>query len=419
MSGSVFFRHGDGSRCRHQRAGRRPCPGGSWCYVIDLEPDPGTGRRRQKKKGGYDTKGAAEDARDAVAGKVVGDEVVATGTVGKFLLEWLEATAPAQRLATRRAYRTQANLLLGELGAVKLERLSPADVARAQAALLDHGRRPRKRKGVEQGDGQEEAAARGLSPTTVRGCMVLLRQALDDAVAWRRLSWNPARQVKAPAPAASPMRTWSPEETRVFLAAVIEERLGAAFQVLVVTGMRRGEVLGLRWRDVDFDAGKLSVRQTLTRPAGKPVIGEPKTERSRRTMSVDPATMAVLRRQRATQAAERLQWGSAYQDQDLVFAREDGAPVNPETLGRVMRRVAGAAGLPHIRVHDLRHGYATQALTARVNPRTVADRLGHARVNVTLDTYSHVLPEVEEAEALRVAEIILGAPPQQASVTIP
>lgn len=392
---SVFYRHRDGSRCRHERAGRRPCPGGSWCYVVDLAPEPGSGKRRQKKKGGYATKDAAKDAENVVLGRVATNEPVPVGTVGAFLREWLVAAGPSQRPATRRAYLTYSTHLIAQLDTVKLERLGPAEVAACQASLLAEGRR----------DGKEG----GLSPTTVRGCMVLLRQALDDAVAWRRLPWNPARAVKAPAAAPSPMRTWTAEQTRAFLAAVDGHRLAPVFQLLAVTGMRRGEVLGLRWADVDLDTAKVSVRQTVTRPAGVVTIGETKTDRARRTMSIDPATVAALRRQRAAQAAERLQWGSAYQDRDLVFAKEDGSPVNPETPGRVLRSVATAAGLPVIRVHDLRHGYATQALAARVNPKTVADRLGHARVNVTLDTYSHVLPEVEEAEALRVAEIILGA----------
>lgn len=391
MSGSVFFRHRDGSRCRHPRAGRAPCPGGSWTYIIDLPSLDG--RRRQKKVGGFATRQAALEAVQNVTGAVDAGEAVATGTVGAFLEEWLVAASPTHRPASRRAYKTFARHLTRELGHVKLADLSPAHVAAAQTALLDRGRK----------DGA------GLSPTTVRGCMVLLRQALDAAVEWRRMSWNPARRVKAPAAAASPMKVWTPEETRTFLAAVDRERYRAVFWLLATTGMRRGEALGLRWRDVDLDAGRVTVRQTVSRPGGQVTIGEPKSERSRRTMTIDPVTVSQLRRHRATQAEERLRWGGAYQAEfDLMFAREDGSPVIPETINRVMRRVSAAAGLPLIRVHDLRHGYATAALRARVNPRTVADRLGHARVNVTLDTYSHVLPEVEEAEAVRVAQIIVG-----------
>lgn len=394
MSGKVFFRHRDGSRCHHPRAGRAPCPGGSWAYVADLGADPVTGRRRQKFKGGYDTQQEAKDARQAVTGAVEGDEPIPTGTVGAFIAEWLVATAPSQRPATRRTYQTSASHLTDRLGHVKLSALSPAHVAAAQSALLENGRR--------NGTG-------GLSATTVHACMVLLRSILDDAVTWRRLGWNPARAVKAPAATTRPMTTWTPAETRAFLAAVAGERLAAVFWVLATTGMRRGEALGLRWCDVDLDAGKLRVAQTVTRPAGKVTIGETKNDRSRRTMSVDPVTLAELRRHRAAQVEHRLAWGQAYQAHfDLVFAREDGAPLNPEMLGRILRRHALATGLPLIRVHDLRHGYATEALRARVNPRTVADRLGHSRVNVTLDTYSHVLPVVEEAEAVRVAQIILG-----------
>lgn len=392
---SVFYRHRDGSRCNHQRKGRPPCPGGSWTGTAELGIDPMTRKRERKWLGKFDNQREAEAAeRAAMAGGNGGEEPVATGTVGRFLESWLVATAPSQRPASRRAYKTSAGHLIERLGHIKLADIAPEHVAQAQADLLEHGR----------SDGKG-----GLSPTTVLACMKLLRKALDDAVAWRKLSWNPARAVKAPAAAASPMRVWSPQQTQAFLAAVDGDRLAGAFWLLATTGMRRGEALGLRWGDVDLDAGKVSVRQTVTRPAGRVAIGEPKSERSRRTISIDPATVARLRRHRVAQLEERLAWGGAYKDGDLVFAKENGEPVNPEMLGRILRRVATAVELPVIRVHDLRHGYATAALQARVNPRAVADRLGHARVNVTLDIYSHVLPEVEEAEALRVAGIILGA----------
>lgn len=396
--GSVFYRHrGTGKRCRCKVAGRGECPGGSWVFVADLAPDI-TGQRRQKFGSGFATKKEAQTAsRAAIEAAERGEpDAAPRGTVGQFLTEWLVATAPSQRPATQRAYKTSAGHLTRQLGDVKLAALSPAHVAAAQSALLESGRRDKNG---------------GLSPTTVHACMVLLRSVLDDAVTWRRLSWNPARAVKAPAIRTRPMTTWTPEETRRFLALITEERLSAAFWMLATTGMRRGEALGLRWSDVNLETGKIRITQTVTRPAGKVTVGEPKSDRSRRTMSIDLVTMAELRRHRAAQLEERLKWGAAYQvDFDLVFARENGTPLNPEMLGRILRKHAVAAGLPLIRIHDLRHGYATEALRARVNPRTVADRLGHSRVNVTLDTYSHVLPEVEEAEAVRVAEIILGTP---------
>lgn len=177
-----------------------------------------------------------------------------------------------------------------------------------------------------------------------------------------------------------------------------------------VDEMRRGEVLGLRWADVDLDAGRLAVRHTIGRVGGKVMAGEPKTAKSKRSIALDPATVAVLRRHRIAQLEERLEWGGLHQDRDLVFAREDGAPVHPEAIGRALRGIAKAAGVRPVRTHDLRHGWATAALEAGVHPKVVSDRLGHSKVSVTLDVYSHVAPAVEEEAARLVASKLLGAP---------
>lgn len=385
MTGSIFFRHRDHSRCRHARAGRGDCPGGSWYYVVNV-PSP-DGRRRQKKQGGFLTRQEAQDALQAVLRRKDEGQPVATGTVGAFLAEWLDVRATALRPASVRAYRTHLGYLTELLGHVKLADLGPGHVAACQQTLL--GR---------------------LSPTTVRGVMVTLRQALKAAVAWRRLAWNPATEVQAPSPAPSPMRPWTTEELRAFLAAAEGDRHHPVFVLLVSTGMRRGEVLGLRWADVDLAAGRLAVRHTIGRVGGKVMAGEPKTAKSRRSIALDPATVAVLRGHRVAQLEERLAWGGLYRDQDLVFAREDGTPINPEHIGRVLRRIAARAGVRPVRTHDLRHGWATAALEAGVHPKVVSDRLGHSKVSVTLDTYSHVAPAVEEEAARLVASKLLGDP---------
>lgn len=384
MNGSVFFRHKDGSRCRHSRAGRAPCPGGSWSYVVDLPSLDGS--RRQKKKGGFPTKQAAADAVDEVTGKLEAGEAIATGTVGAFLAEWIEVRATSLRPSSIRAYRTYLKYLTEQVGAVKLAELGPVHVAACQQALLVR-----------------------LSPTTVRGTMVVLRTALKDAVRWRRLPWNPATVVATPAALPSPMRPWSADELRAFLSAVDGDRYHPLFVLLVSTGMRRGEVLGLRWADVDLDGARLAVRLTIGRVGGKVMAGEPKTAKSKRSIALDPLTVAALRRQRVAQLEERLAWGGLYVDGDLVFAREDGTPINPEQVGRVLRRFAAAAGVRPVRTHDLRHGWATAALEAGVHPKVVSDRLGHSKVSVTLDVYSHVAQAVEEEAARRVASKLLGA----------
>lgn len=241
--------------------------------------------------------------------------------------------------------------------------------------------------------------------------MVTLRQALKAGVAWRRLSWNPATQVPMPQVLPSPMAPWTAAELSAFLATAEGDRFHPIFVLLVSTGMRRGEVLGLRWADVDLDAGRLAVRHTIGRVGGKVMAGEPKTAKSKRSIALDPATVAVLRRHRIAQLEERLAWGGLHQDRDLAFALEDGAPVHPEAIGRALRRIAKAAGVRPVRTHDLRHGWATAALEAGVHPKVVSDRLGHSKVSVTLDVYSHVAPAVEEEAARLVASKLLGAPP--------
>ena len=286
-----------------------------------------------------------------------------------------------------RAYRTHLGYLRDQLGAVKLADLGPGHVAACQTALLAR-----------------------LSPTTVRGVMVTLRQALKAAVAWRRLSWNPATQVPMPQVLPSPMAPWTAAELSAFLATAEGDRFHPIFVLLVSTGMRRGEVLGLRWADVDLDTGRLAVRHTIGRVGGKVMAGEPKTAKSKRSIALDPATVAVLRCHRIAQLEERLAWGGLHQDRDLVFAREDGAPLHPEAIGRALRRIAKAAGVRPVRTHDLRHGWATAALEAGVHPKVVSDRLGHSKVSVTLDVYSHVAPAVEEEAARLVASKLLGAP---------
>lgn len=193
-------------------------------------------------------------------------EGVATGTVGAFLAEWLEVRSTSLRPASVRAYSTHLGYLIDQLGTVKQADLGPGHVAACQTALLAR-----------------------LSPTTVRGVTVTLRQALKAAVAWRRLSWNPAAEVTMPQVLPSPMHPWTAEELRAFLAAAEGDRFYPIFVLLVSTGMRRGEVLGLRWADVDLDAGRLAVRHTVGRVGGKVLAGS-RRRRSRTGPSLSTQT---------------------------------------------------------------------------------------------------------------------------------
>jgi integrase len=243
----------------------------------------------------------------------------------------------------------------------------------------------------------------------VRYLAAILHMALGDALRWGLVVRNAADAATSPSASAAKapaMKTWTADELRRFLEHVRDDRLYAAWHVLAMTGLRRGELLGLSWEAVDLDAGRVAVTQTLIEGKREPRFSEPKTKRSRRNVALDPATVAVLRAHRKAQAAERLAWGPAYRGQGLVFCREDGSPIWPRTFSRAFGTLAKAADLPAIRLHDLRHTHATLALAADVHPKVVQERLGHANVGITLDTYSHAIPAMQEDAAAKVAALL-------------
>jgi integrase len=201
------------------------------------------------------------------------------------------------------------------------------------------------------------------------------------------------------------MKTWNADELRTFLDHVHDDRLYAAWRLLAQTGMRRGELLGLRWRDLDLEASRCAIVRTLIDGPRKPRFSEPKGGQPR-NVALDPNTVAALRAHRKRQAAEQLALAPAYTDHGLVVCREDGAPLRPRSFSRVFERQARAAGLPRIRLHDLRPTHATLALAANVHPKVVSERLGHAKVSITLDTYSHAIPALQEEAAATVAALI-------------
>jgi integrase len=207
---------------------------------------------------------------------------------------------------------------------------------------------------------------------------------------------------------APEMHVWSPEQLRVFLNHARQDRLYAAWLLFATTGMRRGEVAGLRWSDVALEAGRVSPRRPRVVVNYEVHVSEPKTAKGRRSLALDPATVAALRQHRARQAEERLAVGPRWRDSGLVFTWPDGRPLHPERFSKWFEQLARAAGLPRIRLHDVRHSYATAALAAGIPAKVVSERLGHANIAITMDTYSHVLPGLDAQAAGTVARLILG-----------
>lgn len=239
----------------------------------------------------------------------------------------------------------------------------------------------------------------------------IVRKALADATRWNLLQRNFADQADPPTTRSttSEMKTWPADDLSRFLTFVAEDRLYAVWVLAVTTGMRRGEVLGLRWSDVGLDAARVSVRQTLVSVAYETRFSTPKTPRSRRSISLDVTTVAALRAHRKRQLEERMAWGPAYLHSGLVVTREDGTLVHPDRFTQMFDKHVRHSKLPRIRLHDLRHTYPPLALAAGVHPKVVSERLGHATVTFTLDVNSHAVPALQEEAADRVAALIFKA----------
>jgi integrase len=173
--------------------------------------------------------------------------------------------------------------------------------------------------------------------------------------------------------------------------------------------MRRSELLGLYWRDVELRSGRLSIRQTVVSVNYGLHFSTPKTKRSQRSIALDPRTSAIMRDHRARQNQKRLLVGPLWTDHDLVFCRDDGKPIHPDHLSKTFERLVARSGLPRIRLHDLRHTWATLAPGSGVHPKVVSERLGHATISITLDIYSHVIPALQKETAEVVAGLVFGS----------
>lgn len=371
----------------------RPKGSTSWYYVVDVGRDA-DGKRRQRKRGGFATKREAEAAlREVVnaldAGSYVAPDQV---TVARFLVdEWLPSAARTLRPASHdQAQRLIRQYVVPTIGAVQLQRLSPAHLNALYAQLLATGRR----------DGT------GLSPQTVALVHARLRRALGDAVKWGKVPRNVASLVAPPKVPKPALTVWDREDLRAFLEHVADDRLHAMWLLFATTGMRRGEVLGLRWVDVDLEASEVRIRQQRTEIQGRVHIGEPKSAAGRRTIALDPHTAAALRSYRQAQRRERMAWGPAWVDTGLVFTRENGEGLYPSYVSQLFVKHARAAKLPAIRLHDVRHSYATAALRAGVPVEVLSPRLGHGDIAITLRAYRHVRPGEDAAAARLAAEAI-------------
>jgi len=305
--------------------------------------------------------------------------------LGEYLGRWLEDSVKGTvRNTTYERYEQISRArIVPMLGGVKLKALSPTHVRGLYKEKLS-----------------------SLSPRTVQYIHVTLHKALKQAVSDGLIPRNATEAVKPPQVRREEIRPLTPEQVKMLLEAASGDRLEALYVLAVHTGLRQGELLGLKWDDIDLETGTLQVRRALTTAKGGPRLAAPKTKGSRRRVSLTGSAAQALKSHLERQLEEIDRAGSLWQENGLVFASETGAPLDRRDLtSRRFKPLLKRAGLPHFRFHDLRHTCATLLLTQNVNPKVVSEMLGHSSIAITLDTYSHVLPNMQDsaAHALEVA----------------
>lgn len=308
-------------------------------------------------------------------------------TTGAFLEEWLDTSVrPRLRPATVASYEdTVRRYVVPAIGRIALSKLSPEDVGRMLGGLAV--RKP------------------AISPTTQRYAYAVLRIALGRAYKSGRVLRNVATLVDPPAKARTEMHPLTSEQARGFLQAVTGDRLGPLYTVAIATGMRQGELLALRWSDLDLDAGMLAVRHTLRRKTHE--LAEPKTPSARRVLRLATIATNTLREHRRRQLEERLAAGRHWQDHDLVFATGAGTPLDSRNVTRALQDALARSGYPRQRFHDLRHAYATLMIESGEELTIVSKSLGHADLSTTANVYAHLTPAMQSRSAARM-DAILG-----------
>src|SRR5215510_780731 len=368
---------------------------GHWAIVIDVR-DPATGNRKRRWHSFAGTKRQAQvEAARLISELQNGTHIDPSRmTVAAFLERWIEHM---QGQVSPRSHERYAELcrknLAPLLGALALPKLQPAHISKAYANALASGRR----------DGKG-----GLSARTVTHMHRVLREALQQAVRWQLLTRNPADVVKPPKVERKQMKVLDTDATAALIEAARPYRIFVPILLGVLCGLRRGEIAALRWRSLDLEAGHLRVVASIEQTKAGCREKETKSGRDR-VVALPAMLIAELHRRRAEQAQELLQLGVRLADNSYVAAQADGGPLQPNSLTHAFAHFLESHGLQRVRLHDLRHSHATHLLAAGIHPKVASERLGHSKVGITLDLYSHVLPGMQAEAAAAVDSAVQAA----------
>jgi integrase len=353
---------------------------GRWAIVIDGQGAGGARKRRWHSFAGTKRAAQLECARlIAEAQKSGGTVAPERLTVGDYLEQWLRHIRPRVSPKTYERYVSIVRVnIIPALGNIRLSKLQPLAISTAYSDAL--GR---------------------LAPRTVNHMHVVFGGALKQAVRWRILARNPCDDVDPPKVERGEMKVWTVDQITEAIALSRSWAVHMPMVLAALCGLRRGEIAALRWRHIDFDRAQLSVMESAEQTKAGVRYKAPKSGKGR-TVALPSMMVAALRDHRLRQAQELLQIGVRLTGETLVCARRDGKPQQPRSITHAWIDFLAATKLPSIRFHDLRHSHATLMLRANVHPKIVSERLGHSKVAITLDTYSHVIPGMQEEAAAAI-----------------
>lgn len=351
------------------------------------------GKRKQKWFSGYKTKKEAEKAMTQKINELnLGIYVEPTETtIKEFINSFLIDKKTKVKPGTWKHYAWLVNRhIIPHLGTIKLAKLKPQDIEGFYTKLLTAEEKP-------------------LSKRTIRHIHVLLKEALERAVNWDIIYKNILKVVNPPTPNKPSMNIWNEDQMKTFLNIARSDRYFIAYFLALTTGMRKGEILALRWQDIDFDNQLLYVTQSLSRGEKGYKLSDPKTAAGKRKITIDKETLEALRQHKHKQDKERMISDHLWQDHDLVIASSIGTPVPPQNMNRSwypLLKKGEEKGVPRIRFHDLRHTHTSHLLKKGIHIKVVSERLGHASVEITLNTYGHLLPGLQEVAAEQFGDSI-------------
>jgi integrase len=368
---------------------------GHFAIILDVR-DEATGKRKRRWYSFTGTKRQAQDECARLITELKNGTALDPNksTVAQFLGRWLAHIKTQVSPKSHERYAGIVNQnLIPAIGSVRLNKLKPVQISTAYSAALETGRR--------DGTG-------GLSPRTVGHMHRVLKQALGQAVKWKELTHNPADAVDPPKVDWKPMQTYDLPQTVDVIEAVRGSPMLVPVVLAVLCGLRRGEICALRWRNVDLAAGQISVVESLEQTKAGLRFKSPKSGKGR-TVALSATVVDELRAHRIKRAQELLRLGVGLADDDLVIAHADGSVISPIYISQYWARAIKRTRLARLRFHDLRHAHATHLLANGVHPKVASERLGHSKVGITLDLYSHVIPGMQEDAAAMVDRALTAA----------